>query len=163
MNPDNAQAYYNRGVALQAKGNLEAAAIDLQKFTELAPKNAYADYARLYLWVIASQQGKKTEANQQLSSILTSTWNAEPAQLPSKIAAFLLDEISESDLMAAVSSDPKKIPGERCEALYFDGMKQLLNGKKSAATICLNQCLDTGQRDYCEFILAQAQLQAMNP
>ena len=163
LNPDNAQAYYNRGLALQAKGNLEAAAIDLQKFDELAPKNAYADYARLYLWVIASEQSQKAAANRQLSSVLTSTWNAEPSQLPSKIAAFLLDQISESDLMGAVSTDPKKSPGERCEALYFDGMKQLLNGKKQAATICLNQCLDTGQRDYCEFILAQAQLQTMSP
>ena len=59
-------------------------------------------------------------------------------------------------------TDPKKTSGERCEALYFDGIKQLLGGNKTAAVNCFDQCIDTKRMDYCEYILAQAQLQALN-
>jgi lipoprotein NlpI len=164
LDPNNAQAYYNRGVALQAKGSLDAAANDLRKFGELAPRNVYADYAHLYLWVITNEQSRKLEANQELSNCLDSSWNAEPAQLPSKIANFLLDHISESELMAvAASPDPKKDRGQHCEAWYFDGIKKMLTGIKSAAIDCFHQCLNTGQKDFCEYILAEAQLQTISP
>jgi tetratricopeptide (TPR) repeat protein len=164
LDPTNAQAFYNRGVALQAKGNLDAAANDLRKFVEIAPKNIYADYARLYLWVINCEQSHKPEADQELSSRLETDWNAEPAQLPTKIANFLLDHISESELMAVASSpDPKKNQGQHCEVWYFDGIKKMLTGNKTGAIDCFHQCLSTGQKDFCEYILAEAQLQTLTP
>jgi tetratricopeptide (TPR) repeat protein len=162
FDPKNAQAYYNRGVALQAKGQLDAANADLRKFVEIAPKGVYADYAYLYLWVISSQLNQKAAADQALAQQLETTWNAEPEELPSKIASFLLDKISESDLMAAaVSSDAKKDQGQHCEAWYFDGMKKLLTGDKAAAIDCFQRCITTGQKDFCEYILAQAELQSL--
>jgi tetratricopeptide (TPR) repeat protein len=162
LNPNNAQAYYNRGVALQAKGNLDAAANDLRKFTELAPKDTYADYARLYLWVIVSQLGQKAQADHELSQSLDSSWNADPEGLPSKIAAFLLGHTSESDLLtSAASPDVKKDQGQHCEVWYFDGVRKLLAGDKAGAIDCFRRCTDTGQKDFCEYILAQSVLQAL--
>jgi tetratricopeptide (TPR) repeat protein len=164
INPGNAQAYYNRGVALQAKGNLDAAGNDLRKFADLAPKDAYADYAHLYLWVIGNQQNQKAAADKNLSECLESTWNAEPEQLPSKIAGFLLDHVSETDLLAlAASTDPKKDMGQHCEVWYFDGIKKLMAGDKAGAIDCFHRCVNTGQKDFCEYILAQAQLQTLAP
>ena len=95
---------------------------------------------------------------------MESTWNAEPAALPSKIASFLLDHTSETDLLAAASSstDPKKDQGQHCEVWYFDGIKKLLGGDKAGAVDCFHRCIDTGQKDFCEYILAQAQLQVLN-
>jgi tetratricopeptide (TPR) repeat protein len=163
IDPSNAQAYYNRGVALQAKGNLDAAANDLRKFGELAPKNVYADYAHLYLWIIGCEENHKPQANLELSTCLVSSWNAEPAQLTSKIANFLLDQINEEDLMTvATSTDTKKDRGQHCEVWYFDGIKKLINGDKGGAVTCFTQCLTTGEKDYCEYILAQAQLQSLS-
>jgi tetratricopeptide (TPR) repeat protein len=162
LDPNNVQAYYNRGVAQQAKGNLEMAKQDLLKFAELAPKNPYADYAHLYLWIIEVQQGQKQNADQALTTAMQGAWNSEPGALPSKIAGFLLDHISESDLMAAAaSSDAKKDQGQHCEAWYFDGMKKLLTGDRLAGLDSLHRCLNTSQKDYCEYILAQAELQAL--
>jgi lipoprotein NlpI len=162
LDPTKAQAYYNRGVALLAKGNLDAASNDLRKFGELTPKDPYADYAHLYLWIIGTAQGHKAAADQELSVTILSNWNAEPSQLTSKIASFLLGQVNETDLMAAANSpDPKKSQGQHCEVWYFDGIKKLLAGDQAAATSSFNQCLATGEKDYCEYILAQAQLQAL--
>ena len=149
-------------MAQQAKGNLEMAKQDLLKFAELSPKNPYADYAHLYLWIIGLQQGQRQAADQALNTAMQGTWNSEPGALPSKIAGFLLDHISESDLMAAAaSSDAKKDQGQHCEAWYFDGMKKLLTGDRLAGLDSLHRCLNTSQKDYCEYILAQAELQAL--
>jgi tetratricopeptide (TPR) repeat protein len=162
LNPNSAQAYYNRGVALQARGNLDAAANDLRKFIELAPKDAYADYARLYLWVITSQLGQSADSDRTLAQSLETNWNADPEGLPSRIASFLLGHITETDLLTAASSpDMKKDQGQHCEVWYFDGVRKLLAGDKAGAIDCFRRCTDTGQKDFCEYILAQAQLQAL--
>ena len=162
--PDDANAFYNRGVALQAKGNLDSAAMDLRKFNDLGPKSLFADYARLYLWVITSLQNHKDQANRDLAASLDSNWNAEPAQLPSKIAAFLLDRLPEPDLLALASSpDLNKDKSQHCEILYFDGMKKMITGDKSGAIDAFHKCLDTGETNFCEYILAQAELNTLSP
>jgi tetratricopeptide (TPR) repeat protein len=162
LNPKNAQAYYNRGVALQAKGDLDGAAKDLRAFGVAAPKDPYADYASLYLWLISTQQQKKSMADQELTTDLENSWNSEPGQLASKIAGYLLDRVPESDLMAAASSpDAKRDQGQHCEIWYFIGMKKLFSGDKPGAISCFQKCVSTGQKDYCEYILSQAELQSL--
>jgi len=164
FDPKRAQAYYNRGFAKLVKGNLDGARSDFQKFCELAPKDPYADHARLYLWLIGKAQNPTGTANQELSDALQDNWSLTTDDLVTKIAGFLLDRITEADLIAAaVSPDPKKDSGQHCEVWYFAGMKRLLAGDKTTAIDYFHKCLETGQKDYCEYILAQAELQVLVP
>ena len=164
LDPKRAQAYYNRGFAKLVKGNLDGARTDLQKFCELAPRDPYADHARLYLWLIGMAQNPAGTANQDLSDAMQNSWSLGPDDLVTKIASFLLDRTSEPDLIAAaVSTNQRKDQGQHCEVWYFAGMKRLLGGDKTTAIDYFRKCLATGQKDYCEYILAQAELQVLAP
>ena len=164
LDPKNAQAYYNRGLAKLTKGNLAGAIADLEQFCTLAPRDHYADNAHLYLWLISKAQNSKIDPDQELADALQSSWNSSPDDLTSKIALFLLGHISETDLFsAATSTDAKKDQGQHCEAWYFAGMKHLLDGDKATAIDYFHKCLATGQKDYCEYILAQAELKGLEP
>ena len=164
LDPKNAQAYYTRGLAKLSKGNLDGALSDLNQFCNLAPRDHAADNARLYLWLISKAQNSKADADEQLSDSLENSWNSSPDDLVSKTAAFLLGRMNEADyLVAADSSDAKTDAGQHCEAWYFAGMKRLLMGDKKGAIDAFQKCLDTAQKDYGEYILAQAELQALQP
>lgn len=164
LDPKNAQAYYNRGFATLTKGNLMGASADLRKFCEMAPRDHFADHARLYLWLIAKAQSLKTDADQALTSSMVSDWNSSPDDLVTKIAGFLLDRVTEADLVAsAISSDVAKDQAQHCEVWYFIGMKRLLVGDKISALSYFHKCLATGQKDFCEYILAQSEIQALEP
>jgi tetratricopeptide (TPR) repeat protein len=164
LDPKRAQPYYNRGFAKLVKGNLEGSRADLLKFCEIAPRDPYAAHARLYLWLISMAQNPTGTANQDLSDALQNSWSLGSDDLVTKIALFLLDRTTETDLIAAAaSSNPKKEQGQDCEVWYFAGMKRLLAGDKATAIDYFHKCLETGQRDYCEYILAQAELQVLAP
>jgi tetratricopeptide (TPR) repeat protein len=164
LNSKNVQAYYNRGLAKLTKGNLDGAMADLHQFCQDAPRDRYADNARLYLWLIDKARNAKGDPDQDLSNALENNWNTSPDDLPSKIAEFLLGQIGEDDLLAAAaSSDGPKDQGQHCEAWYFAGMKRLLDGDKPGAIEAFHKCLATGKNDYCEFLLAEAELQALEP
>ncbi len=164
LDPNTPQAYYNRGFAKLAKGNLSGANNDLQKFCELVPRDHYSDHARLYLWLIARAQGAKGDADQALSASLQSDWNSSPDDLVSKLAGFLLDRMSETDILAsAASSDVKRDQSQHCEVWYFAGMKRLLAGDKATAIDYFHRCLATDKKDFCEYILSKAELQILEP
>jgi tetratricopeptide (TPR) repeat protein len=162
LDPKNGLAYYNRGIAKLAKGNLDGAVDDLKEFYDLAPKDPNADHARLYLWLMAREQNPTMDADQELTEALENRWNSSPDDMVSKTAAFLLGRTSEAAyLAAAASADAKTDPGRPCEAWYFAGMRRLLTGDKPTAVAYFQKCLATGQKDHFEYILAQAQLQAL--
>ncbi len=162
LDPKNAQAYYTRGFAKLTKGNLDGAQTDLKAFSDLVPRDHNADHARLYLWLIAKAQNGSTDADQELSSALESSWNSPADDLITKTAAFFLNRLNEADYLAgAASADAKIDQAQHCEAWYFAGMKRLLMGDKKGAIDAFQQCLATGQKYYCEYILAQAELQVL--
>jgi len=164
LDPKRPQAYYNRGFAKLVKGNLEGAHADLQKFCELASRNEFADSARLYLWLIEMAQNPNGMANQNLSDALQNNWSQTSDDVVTKIASYLLDRTTEADLIAAAASpNAKKDAGQHCRIWYFIGMKRLLAGDKTAAIDYFRKCVATGQKDYCEYILAQAELQVLAP
>jgi len=135
---------------------------DLRKFCEMAPRDNDTDYARLYIWLISTQENPQGHADQELSTALQNDWNSSPEDLVSKIAAFLLGHISETDLIAnAASPDLTLDPGQHCKAWYFAGMKRLLTGDPTTAADNFRKCLATGQKNYCEYIFAQAELLAL--
>ena len=164
LDPRLIQSYYDRGLGRLAKGSLDSALSDMKTFCQLAPQDAYTDYARLYIWLIESQQGHMAEANQDLSKAMNSGWNGASDSMVTRIGEFLLGQISEDELLkASTSTIPVKDQGQRCEAWYFIGMRQLQAGNKQGAIEALQKCVDTQKTDYCEFILAQEQLKNLSP
>jgi tetratricopeptide (TPR) repeat protein len=162
LDPKNALAYYNRGFAKLTKGNLDGALADLKEFCEIAPTDHFADHARLYLWLIAKAQNAKGDPDQELSDALQNGWNSSGDDMATKTAAFLLGRLSEPDFLTSASStDAKTDQSQQCEAWYFVGMKRLLMGDKKGAIDAFHRCVATGQTDYCEYILARAELQAL--
>ena len=69
--------------------------------------------------------------------------------------------MTEGDYLSVTSSpDAKTDQAQHCEAWYFAGMKRLLMGDKATAYDYFRRCLATGKSDFCEYILAQAELQS---
>lgn len=162
LDPRNAQAYCNRGLARFGKDDLDEAMIDLTKFCELASRDNDADYARLYIWLISTEENPKGTADQQLNAAFQNDWNSTPEDLVSKIAAFLLGHLNENDLIAnAASPDLSLDPGQHCKVWYFAGMKRLLAGDKATASDYFHKCLATEQKEYCEYTFAQAKLRTL--
>jgi tetratricopeptide (TPR) repeat protein len=162
LDPKNGQAYCNRGLARVGKSDLNGAMADLRTFCELAPRDNDADTARIYLWLISTEMNPQGNADQELSTSLLNDWNSPPEDLSSKIAAFLLGHINESDLIAnAASPDPSREPGQYCKVWYFAGMKRLLAGDMTIAISYFQKSLATKQNDLCECIFARAELQAL--
>jgi tetratricopeptide (TPR) repeat protein len=164
LDPKNAQAYYTRGFAKLTKGNLDGALTDLREFCDLAPRDHNADHARLYLWLIAKAQNSGTDADQDLSTALENSWNSAPDDMVTKTAGFLLGRMNESDYLTAASSpDAATDQAQHCEAWYFAGMKRLLMGDKAGALDAFQHCVATQQKDYCEYVLSQAEIAALQP
>jgi len=156
------QAYYDRGLGRLAKGTVDGALTDMKTFCQLAPQDGYTDYARLYIWLIQTQQDQLAEANQELTAAMNSGWNGTPDSMVTRIGEYLLGQIGEADLIrASASSIPVKDQGQRCEAWYFIGMRKLEAGDKDAAIAALQKCVATQKVDYCEYILAQEALKSL--
>ncbi len=161
LDPKNAQAYYYRGFAKLVRGNYDGATADLKLFCDAAPRDRFADNARLYLWIVAKLQNAHVDADQDLSDALENSWNNSADDFTAKTAAFLLGRVTESDyLTAAASTDAETDATQHCQAWYFAGMKRLLMGDKGTAADYFQKCLATGKKDFCEYILAQSEMQA---
>jgi tetratricopeptide (TPR) repeat protein len=164
LDPKNPQAYYYRGFAKLLRGNFDGAASDLRLFCDAAPHDRFADNAHLYLWLIAKQQVSHTDPDQDLSDALENGWNTPPDDFTAKTAAFLLGRATESDyLTAANSADANINATQNCQAYYFAGMKRLIMGDRGTASDYFQKCVATGKKDFCEYILAQAELQQPAP
>jgi lipoprotein NlpI len=164
LEPKNGSAYCNRGLARFGSGDLDGAKADLEKFCELAPRDTGADDARVYLWLIDTQQNPSGDADAQLSRALLNDWNTPPEDLTSKIADFLLGHIRESELIAdaaAASPDPTRAPPQYCKVWYFAGMKRLLAGDMKIAIADFNKSLATNQNTLCEYLFSQSELRAL--
>jgi lipoprotein NlpI len=156
LEPQAPLPYFTRAVLDQIKGDASAALSDLRRYRQLAPSNANADYAALWLWSIRAQQGEKTEADRELS---TTNWNASPTAWPSQNRRFLLGQLSETDyLAAAISTDKDLDASQHCEAWYYIGLKRLVAGDKPSAKDAFRASQATGKTDYFEYTLSRAQL-----
>jgi lipoprotein NlpI len=192
LDPKNAAIYHSRGAAKAIKGDLAGALADYNRAIELDPKgpSTYAnrasvyfvnrkwdaaledykhffelskenqEYSRLYVWVIRARTGQKDAAKSELEDYLqtrgtTVDWFAI-------VASFLLDGITEQDLLtAAKSSDKTQETGQLCESWFYIGMKKLIAGDKAGAETAFGQSIATGRRDYTEYYFSRAELRAL--
>jgi len=161
INPEDANAHLNLGLAQEARGDLDDALLNFRRFIELAPDAPNADYAHLWIWLIRVRQNQKAEADQELATCLSKSWNASPKDWVSTNASFLLNRIDEDQYFAeAGSTDAEKSRNHYCEAWYYAGMKRLLANDRPAAFDYFHKCLATQKIDFDEYQLAQAELRA---
>jgi lipoprotein NlpI len=78
------------------------------------------------------------------------------------VKAYLLGNLSEADFLAAAASpDAKSDRPHHCEAYFYAGMKNLLDGNKPAASEFFKKCVATGQKGVGEYAFAKEELKAL--
>lgn len=155
LNPKLDGSYWGRGNANFIGRDWAAALRDYHRFCELSRRNE--EYPRLAIWMIRSRLGEREAADKELAA----HFSAEPGTWPSKIQAYVLGKLSENEFLAAMSPDLKLSPGQRCEGWFYAGMKNLLDGNKTAAAEFFKKCVATGQRSVVEHAFAKAELKAL--
>ena len=162
LDPKDATSYCNRGLALLGKGQLDDAKRDLESFCELAPHDPAADAAHLYLWMIATEQNPRGDANDDLADVLLNNWNSPSDDLYTTIARFVLNRVGESDVFAAAdASDPLQDEVQHGKAWYFVGMKHLFTDDQATAINDFRKVLQTDKKDFCEYFFAREQLRIL--
>jgi tetratricopeptide (TPR) repeat protein len=162
LDPKDFDAFEMRALTKQLKGDFEGALGDLVLFDELAPPGEIQDYPHLDTWLVRTRRGQSAEASRELAAYLGSRRNMPAGDWISKIGRFLLDQISETDFLGgATSSDVEESRAQQCEAWYYAGMKRLLAGDKRTAADYFNKCLGTQEKNFDEYILAQAELKSL--
>ena len=147
--------YVNRGTANFLARNWTAALRDYRRSCELSQRN---QESRLAIWLIRSRLGEREAANKELAA----HFNAESGSWVAKIEAYLLGNLSEAEFLAAAASPAINTDrGQHCEAWFYAGMKNLLDGNKRAAAEFFKKCLATGQKSIAEYHLAKAELNAL--
>src|SRR6266567_1712877 len=143
--------YVNRGTANFLARNWTAALRDYRRSCELSQRNQA--YPRLFIWIIRSRLGEREAADKELAT----HFNAEPGTWVSKVATYLLGNLSEAELFtAAASPDANTDRGQHCEAWFYAGMKNVLGDDKWAAAQFFKKCLATGQKNAVEYHFAKA-------
>jgi lipoprotein NlpI len=156
LNPKLARAYAGRGSANFLAHNWMAALHDYRRFSELSQRNQ--EYPRLFIWIIRSRLGEREAADKELAT----HFNAEPGTWVSKVEAYLLGNLSEAEFLAAAASPVADTDrGQHCEAWFYAGMKNLLDGNKPAGTEFFKKCLTTEQKSPVEYHFAKAELKAV--
>ena len=135
--------------------NWTAALRDYRRSCELSQRN---QESRLAIWLIRSRLGEREAANKELAA----HFNAESGSWVAKIETYLLGNLSEAEFLAAAASPAINTDrGQHCEAWFYAGMKNLLDGNKRAAAEFFKKCLATGQKSIAEYHLAKAELNAL--
>ena len=154
---------YCRAVAEMLNGDQDSALADLHRRNELVRNDPpFESYGQLIVWYIQVQKGRKADADHDLSKYFLNRPAAVSGDWYSKIAAFLLDRINESDLMrAAISSDLDRNQDQRSEAWCFLGMKSLVKGDKPGAIDYFHKCMAENRTHSDEYILARSELEML--
>ena len=159
-NPKEASFYRNRASVNMLRQDWADMVADYSHYCELSQKGV--DYPNLFMWVGRMHLGKLEEANQKLSAYLKFVPSKHANDWTTTIAKFLLDQISEDDLLkAAADQDHVLELGQKCEAWYYAAIKKLAAGDKVAAAERFRKSLATGKISYSEYEGANLELKIL--
>lgn len=170
--PQSGLDYHNRGCVNYDLRNFTNALVDFHRACELG--SDVVDYSRCRLWLVQARLGDWKAATNDLNAYLkqcsTNGWprhmegNLSKAMRNTKdwslqIAYFLAGDITEADLLKKASvPGAEPADGQLCEAYFYIGSKDLVNGDKKAATKYFKKCVATKLSAYEEYSSAQAEL-----
>ena len=147
---------FDHGSALFQARRFREAAAEFATCCKLDP-DGQDDY-RLRLWLCRARGGEEKEAADDLRQYFKK--REEPADWIRKIAAFLLDECSEKELLAAVA-DPKKPSRRVASANYYAATRRLLRKDDQGAAELFQACVEAGFRDSYMTLSAKLELAAL--
>jgi tetratricopeptide (TPR) repeat protein len=150
------EIYASRGDVKLAKRDFDGAIANYNQAITLKDEDTDLDY--FAIWLAQNLQGKKSDADAQLSREMANGlgfgwfWHGN-------IAAFLLGQMNEADFLKAATSPDAKKTGVS-QAWYYAGMKQLLSGNKSVAEDDFKKCLAASPTEERTAFFAQTELKA---
>ena len=147
-------AYFIRGLIRHAQGHREEALADFQKGSGLG-----FPYAAFWVWITEMEGGQPIVARKDLVDSLNNPEYFKPDDWPSQIGSYLLERITQTELMAkAKAGDPNGINGRLCEAWFYVGMHNLLAGEPKEAKDGFAAAVATGAKGSEEFVEANRAL-----
>ena len=138
--PEDAPAYFNRGVAYYIiGGRLADAEADFKKASELNPKDPY-----VALWRDLAERRNNNVTGHLAEAAKEFDMTAWPAPI---IRQFLGELSAEQTVSAAADNDPRTKLGQTCEANFYGGEWALLKKNKKEAQrqlrLAANECPPT--------------------
>lgn len=154
LQPDFALSYFIRGLARHAHGQLTEAQSDFQKSAGLnLPDATY------WLWIAQVENGQRGLANQNLTDALAKPEIFKPDDWPAQIAQFLLEKITDDQLLAAASQgDPADTKDQLCAAWFYIGMVKHFAGDDKGALDCYAKAVQGGAKSAEEYVEANRRL-----
>ncbi len=127
--------YYHRSTPLWILGRREEAAEDLR---EVYRRLTYPTFANARLYLVLRDLGRDEDARQTLADARRNCTN-------NPWLATVLDALAggtaPDDLVAAADGDPARL----CEATYYAGEIERMNGRAAEANRWFHRCLDLGE------------------
>lgn len=160
LDPKSAACLYYRGICRGLLHEPGQSVEDLKQSVRLDYE--FPDYAHFQIWLIRSMNGEGANADKELSEYLSKRKGDAKDDWEGVIGSFLLGRVTEKDFQsAAVSPDPLKDAGRKCEADYYMGMKHLIAGDKENATRLFRESVAAKSNEYVEYWLAQYELKVL--
>lgn len=171
LDGEDAEAYAGRGWVRMQQGRPEPALADLDEALELAPgmeiPRTFRPYVlydlqrwpealaafrdtiaarppedrlpELFVWAIRARTGEAEAAAEELKGLASSDEDEPRA----RIAAYLLGGITEAKLVGGARASTDGRNYELCEAQYFIGVKNLLEGDRGLALLAFQRAVET--------------------
>jgi tetratricopeptide (TPR) repeat protein len=118
-------------------------------------------YTHLRLWALDHRLGDGVDADERLDGYLKSRPRNPRGDWVARLADFLRGRLSEADLRAAASAAHPGLRQERgSQVEYHVGLRRQISGDAAGARQAFQACVDADRRDYFEWILARAELEA---
>jgi len=159
MMPEYPEAWLYMGVIQSDLLENEPALLNLRKAVGIDSRMYYAHYR---IWIIRARMGERDEATKELRASMKARESDEGRKWELCIGHFLAGDVTESNLMAQATETAKRatdVPNQKCEALYYAGVKRLIDGDKAGATGLFEKCVATGQDANTEYFSAKAELE----
>ncbi len=160
LRPTTPEAHRFRGVVLLRRGEWAAAVPDLHRHAQEQPRDE--DAMRTLIWLAQARSADPAAADAELSRYASRRTPPDRADWPGRIIAFLLEETSEEQFIAAAATTEGDragaVVGQECEAFYYAGAKRLATGDTAGARSLFERSVATGVTRFLEHQLAQAEL-----
>jgi tetratricopeptide (TPR) repeat protein len=134
---------------------------NLRKAVEIDSRLYYAHFG---IWILRARMGERDEATKELRASMKAWDDDERSKWSLCIGRFLTGEMTESNLLTQATESAVRVtdePSQKCEALYFAGMKRLIDGDKIGATDLFEKCVASGEDNDEQYFSAKAEFQKL--
>ncbi len=158
--PSDTYGHLGIGVMYYHLGRWSDAQASLRRAIEVADESA--DYAHFYLYLSYARAGDRAGADELIAAHAQDREPIRDGDWPGRIVGFLATELSEGELLEAAQLPAAQPATERlCEAHYYIGSLQLIDGDRDGAVRAFRQCTEQGTTNFYEHHSARSELRAL--